>query len=100
MKRMIVGTLIAGLVAGTAALLLWPHAKVNAQIGPSLNAEGCSCSRPTNLGAGREQLSIYYCACPGMQCMVTATAAGTAAPPNVVQNCRIDSQVLAPLAPR
>jgi hypothetical protein len=87
MKRMVVGSMIAGLALGTAALLLWPHAKVSAQVGP-LNAEGCACSRPTTLGSGRDQLSIYYCSCPAMQCVVTSTAAGATAPPYVVQNCR------------
>lgn len=96
MKRMLVGSMLGALALGTAALLLWPHTKVSAQAGPILNADACTCSRPTTVGAGRDQLSIYYCACPGMQCVVTATAAGTAAPPNVVQNCRIDSQVVGP----
>jgi hypothetical protein len=88
MKRIMVGSMIAGLALGAAALLLWPHAKVNAQVGPVLNAEGCTCSRPTTLGSGRDQLSNYYCTCPAMQCVITATAAGATVPPNVVQNCR------------
>lgn len=88
MKRMLVGSVLAALVLGTAALLLWPHAKVIAQVSAQLSAEGCTCSRPATVGAARDQLSIYYCTCPGTQCVVTATAAGTAAPPNVVQNCR------------
>jgi hypothetical protein len=96
MKRVIVGSVIAAIAVGVAGLALWPRSVVNAQVPSSLNAEGCTCSRPTVLGAGRDQLSIYYCACPGMQCMVTATAAGGSGPANVVQNCRADSSVLGP----
>jgi len=107
MKRVVVALAMAGVAVTAAALLVWPHSKVNAQVSAqanapqaaAFNAEGCSCSRPTQVGAGREQLSIYYCACPAMQCMVTATAAGTSVPPNVVQSCRTDlpqSQFIAP----
>jgi hypothetical protein len=96
MQRVIVGVVIAGLALGAAGLLLWPRSKVSAQVASSVNAEGCTCSRPTALGAGREQLSIYYCTCPSMQCVVTATAAASAAPPNVVQSCRGES----PIGPR
>ena len=88
MKPMLVGSMVAALALGTAALLLWPHAKVNAQVGPVLNADGCACSRPTTMGSGRDQLSTYYCTCPALHCVITATAAGATAPPNVVQNCR------------
>jgi hypothetical protein len=97
MKRVMVGLVIAGFALGAAGLLLWPRSKVSAQITPQLSAEGCSCSRPTVIGTGREQLSLYYCACPGMQCTVVATAAGSALPPNITQVCRTDtSQVLGP----
>ena len=99
-RRMLVGSVVAGIVLGAATFLFWPHARVSAQPAPQLNVEGCTCSRATNVGAGREQLSVYYCACPGMQCMVTATAAGSSAPPNVVQNCRADTQALNPIVPR
>lgn len=91
MKRLIVCSTLAAVVAGAAGLLLWPRSDTNAQVSPQVNAEGCSCSRPTTIGSGREQLSLYYCACPGVQCVLTATAAGGAAPPNIVQNCRADS---------
>lgn len=94
MKRVIVGWVVAAVAVGAAGLLLWPRSKVNAQVPSSLNADGCTCSRPTVLGTGRDQLFVYYCACPGMQCMVTATAAGSGVPPNVVQNCRADTQIL------
>jgi len=96
MKRVVVGLVIAGFTLGAGGLLLWPRSKVNAQVTPQLNADGCTCSRPTTLASGRELLSIYYCACPGMQCVVTATTAGSAVPPNVVQSCRADSQILGP----
>jgi len=92
MKRLIVGLMIAGVAVAAAGLLLWPRSKASAQATPQINAEGCSCSRPTVVGAGREQLSLYYCACPGMQCMVATTAAGSAMPPNLVQSCRTDTQ--------
>jgi hypothetical protein len=95
MKRLIVCSTLAAVVAGGAVLLLWPRSDSSAQPGvkvtPQVNAEGCSCSRPTTVGSGREQLALYYCACPGVQCVLTATAAGSAAPPNVVQNCRADA---------
>ena len=91
MKRIIIGWVSAGLVLGATGLLLWPRSKVSAQV-TQLIAEGCTCSRPTALASGREQLSIYYCSCPGMQCMVTATAAGSAVPPNLVQSCRTDTR--------
>lgn len=99
MKRLMVGLVIAGLTVGAAGLVLWPRSKASAQITTQVNAEGCSCSRPTVVGSGRDQLSIYYCACPGMQCTVTATAAGGGVPPNVVQSCRGDtsqSQIIGP----
>lgn len=83
MKRAMVIALGAVLVAAASTLLLWPRSKANAQI----NADGCSCSRPVLAGTGREQLSVYYCVCPAMQCVVTATSAGATVPPNVVQSC-------------
>ena len=86
MNRVIVFSLAAGLVAVASGLFLWPHSDSRAQV----NAEGCSCSRPTTIGSGREQLAVYYCACPAVQCVLTATTAGSAAPPNLVQNCRTD----------
>jgi hypothetical protein len=88
MKRIVVGCVIAGLALGAAGLLLWPRSKANAQGTTQINAEGCTCSRPTALASGRDQLAIYYCSCPSMQCVVTATVSGTAAPPNLVQSCR------------
>ena len=94
MNRVVVSLVMAGVAVTAGALLVLPHSKVNAQVSAPqaapFNAEGCSCSRPTQVGSGREQLSIYYCACPAMQCMVTATAAGTSVPPNVEQSCRTD----------
>ena len=92
MKRVIVLSTLAGVVIAAAGLLLWPRSDTNAQINAQqFNAEGCSCSRPTTVGSGREQLSLYYCACPGVQCVLTSTAAGGSAPPNIAQNCRSDS---------
>jgi hypothetical protein len=90
MKRVVVASTVAGLAIGVAGLLLWPRSEPSAQ--PQVNAEGCTCSRPTVAGSGREQLSLYYCACPGMQCMVTATTGSSSMPPNVVQSCRSDLQ--------
>lgn len=86
MNRILVSTTLAGFGIAAAALLLWPRSDTSAQV----NAEGCTCSRATQVGSGREQLSLYYCACPAMQCVVTATAAGSSAPPNVVQSCRVE----------
>jgi len=91
MKRVIVGCVVAGFALGAAGLFPWPRSKASAQVSAQLHAEGCTCSRPTALASGRDQLAIYYCSCPSMQCVVTATVAGGAAPPNVVQNCRGES---------
>ncbi len=99
MRRILIGSAVAGLALAAASLLWWPAAKVSAQPAPQLNAEGCTCSRATNVGAGREQVSIYFCTCPAMQCVLSVTAAGSAAPPNLVQNCR-DGQALSQINPR
>ncbi|HTT13129.1 MAG TPA: hypothetical protein VMG60_19835 [Burkholderiaceae bacterium] len=93
MKRVIVGCVLAGFALGAAGLLLWPRSQASAQLPAQLNADECTCSRPTVLAAGREQISIYACACPSMQCVITATAAGTAVPPNIVQSCRAESSI-------
>jgi len=98
MNRVLVSCALAAVAVAAAGLLLWPRSNTNAQVNPRLsaqpgspiNADGCSCSRPTTLGSGREQLSIYYCACPGMQCVLTATASSSAAPPNLAQDCRTE----------
>jgi|SRR5882672_2637480 len=98
MNRVLVSSALAAVAVAAAGLLLWPrsntNAQVNGQVGSQLsstiNAEGCTCSRPTTLGNGREQLSIYYCACPGVQCVLTATTSSSAAPPNLAQSCRTD----------
>ncbi|HXF45123.1 MAG TPA: hypothetical protein VNK91_03290 [Burkholderiaceae bacterium] len=75
----------ASAVALTAGALFAPSAPVaQAQI----NADGCTCSRPTALGTGADRLAVYHCVCPGIQCVVTATAATGAMPPNVAQHCK------------
>jgi hypothetical protein len=96
MQRIWLGSAIVALAVGGVGLFFWPRSPLNAQVSTQLNAEGCTCSRPTLLGSAREQLSVYYCACPGAQCVITATAAGTSVPPNLAQTCRTDTQVLGP----
>lgn len=83
MKALWIGIGAAALVA--AAIAWVPNAAPPAQA--QVNAEGCSCSRPTALGQGSERLTVYYCTCPAIQCVVTATAATSTMPPNVAQNC-------------
>ena len=100
MNRVLVSCALAAVVVAAAGLLLWPRSNTNAQVSPALssqfNADGCTCSRPTTLGSGREQLSVYYCACPGVQCVLTATASSSAAPPNLAQSCRTDIPMSGP----
>jgi hypothetical protein len=84
MNRLVLIVAAAAVGGAAAGLLLWPKADAGAQI----SADGCTCSRPAQIGAGREQLTVVHCVCPGTQCVITATAAGTAVPPNVVQSCR------------
>jgi hypothetical protein len=98
MKRVVVASTVVGLALGVAGLLLWPRSEPSAQ--PQVNGEGCTCSRPSVVGSGREQLSLYYCTCPGMQCMVTATASSSSVPPHVVQSCRNDLQQSPVISPR
>lgn len=69
-----------------AAVALFPRSAPQAQA--QINADGCTCSRPTALGTGAERLAVYHCVCPGIQCVVTATAATAAMPPNVAQHCK------------
>lgn len=83
MRTLWIGTIAAALAL--AAALLWPKSEVVAQV----NADGCTCSRPTALAApGRAEAAVYYCVCPGMQCVITATAPTATQPANVAQSCR------------
>lgn len=83
MKTLWIGTIAAALVL--AGALLWPKSEVVAQV----NAEGCTCSRPTTLvGPGRAEAAVFYCVCPGMQCVTTVTQPSSTQSPNVAQNCR------------
>ncbi len=82
------GSVLAAGIAAAALALVWPQAKVQAQVAPPANLEGCSCAKPPVAGSGRDQISVYYCQCPGTVCVVTATTAGTNVPPNIVQSCR------------
>jgi hypothetical protein len=103
MKRAIVVVSLAGCVTvGAAALALWPRSEPKAEVNAEVNAEGCSCSRPTLLGSGKDQLSVYYCACPGVQCVLTATAAATSVPPHLAQSCgsaQVTTMFPAPVTP-
>jgi hypothetical protein len=83
MRKVLIGSVVGVAAVAATAFLLWPHAP-QAQI----NADGCTCSRATQLGAGREALAIYHCVCPGTQCVITATQAGTGVPPQVEQTCK------------
>lgn len=83
MRSLWIATLAVGVAV--AAALLWPKSEAGAQI----NAEGCTCSRPTAItGPGRAEAAVFYCVCPGTQCVVTVTQPGAAQPPNVAQTCR------------
>jgi hypothetical protein len=83
MKTLWIGTIVAALAL--AGALLWPKSEVVAQI----NADGCTCSRPTSLAVpGRADAAVFYCVCPGMQCVITATAPTATQPANVAQSCR------------
>lgn len=85
--------LALGGVAVAAALLLWPKAPAGAQAGPpvgALQADGCTCSRPSTLAlGGRGEVFVYHCVCPGTQCVIAAAPAssgGVAA--QLAQSCR------------
>jgi hypothetical protein len=84
MNRLVLFVAAAAVGGAAAGLLLWPKDDAGAQV----TAEGCKCSSPAQVGTGREQLTVVHCVCPGTQCVITATAAGTVVPPNVVQSCR------------
>jgi hypothetical protein len=88
MKTLWIGTITVAL--GLAAALLWPKSEAGAQI----NAEGCTCSRPSMLTVpGRPDAAVFYCVCPGMQCVITTTAPTAAQPSNVAQSCMSGSAV-------
>lgn len=79
--------------AGAAALfllagLLWRSGStVIAQV--PVDAQGCTCSRPASLvGPGRAEAALFYCVCPGMQCVISATAPTATQPGNLAQSCR------------
>jgi hypothetical protein len=70
-----------------AGFLLWPKSAVVAQV--QVNADGCTCSRPTMLvGPGRSEAAVFHCVCPGTQCVITATQPTATQPANVAQSCR------------
>jgi hypothetical protein len=81
-----IGAAAGAAVAVGAALALLAVAPSKAQV--SINADGCTCSRPTVNGMGRDQITTYHCVCPGTQCVITATQSTPTMPPNVVQTCR------------
>ncbi len=84
MRKILVAGACAGVVVLGAALALWPKSQAGAQV----NVDGCTCSRPTALsGAGRADLQVWHCVCPGMQCVITAAPAANAAP-NLEQSCK------------
>lgn len=83
MRKLWIG---AGTLAlACAASVAWMRNAPTAQA--QVNVEGCSCTRPSVLASGAERLSVYHCVCPGMQCVITATAATASAPPNLQQSC-------------
>ncbi|MCS6945010.1 MAG: hypothetical protein RMK97_06310 [Sutterellaceae bacterium] len=82
MKTLLIALAAAAVALAASALIPRAMPPVQAQ----MNADGCTCSRPTLLGSGAERLSVYHCVCPGMMCVVTATAAASM-PPSIQQNC-------------
>jgi hypothetical protein len=91
MKRTVaILTVGAGAMLVAAGLALWPKQQAQAQASALVNAEGCSCSRPTALGMGvRGEAFVFHCVCPGTQCVITVASAGTASgSPHVAQSCR------------
>lgn len=86
MKSSSIGAGVAALVL-LSALLWWSRSSAVAQM--SVDAQGCTCSRPAALAApGRAEAAVFYCVCPGMQCVITATAPTATQPANVAQSCR------------
>lgn len=86
MKSLSIGAGVAALVL-LSGLSWWSGSTVVAQV--PVDAQGCTCSRPASLvGPGRAEAALFYCVCPGMQCVTTVTQPSSTQPPNVAQNCR------------
>lgn len=86
MKSLSIGAGVAALFL-LSGLLWWSRSTVIAQV--PVDAQGCTCSRPASLvGPGRAEAAVFYCVCPGMQCVISTTAPTATRPANVAQSCR------------
>jgi hypothetical protein len=83
MKKTLIAS-VAIVLTGVGGVLFWQKPQAVAQV----NAESCTCSRPTALQSGaRAEANVYFCVCPGMQCVVSVASAGASAT-GLQQSCR------------
>jgi hypothetical protein len=88
-KPFVVVSVTLGMAALFAAVLLWPKAAVQAQIGLPVGVADCSCTKGTQLDAGASRVYVHICQCGAQQCVISAgTTASGSAVPQLAQSCR------------
>jgi hypothetical protein len=89
MAKTTLAFLVAIAAAAVIALLAWPKAPAQAQVGLPVGVADCSCTKGTLLDAGPGRVYVHICQCGAQQCVISAgiNASGSA-PPQIAQNCR------------